>query len=95
MLHSYLACMHIFLWFSNLHLTNLVCRGLVFADLVLANLWWTKSTLSLRCLSGLGEYGLNQVRILSFPSCLPKSRDEIFLRGGELSQPRKKKEKRK
>ena len=38
MLHSYLACMHIFFWFSNLHLTNLVCRGLVFADLVLANL---------------------------------------------------------
>ena len=30
--------MHIFFWFSNLHLTNLVCRGLVFADLVLANL---------------------------------------------------------
>ena len=38
MLHSYLACMHTFFWFSNLHLTNLVCRGLVFADLVLANL---------------------------------------------------------
>ena len=36
--HSYLACMHTFFWFSNLHLTNLVCRGLVYADLVLANL---------------------------------------------------------
>ena len=30
--------MHIFFWFSNLHLANLVCRGLDFADLVLANL---------------------------------------------------------
>ena len=38
MLHSYLACMHIFFWFSNLRLTNLVCRGLDFAVLVLANL---------------------------------------------------------
>ena len=38
MLHSYLACMHIFSWFSNLHLINLVCRGLDFADLVLVNL---------------------------------------------------------
>ena len=36
--HSYLAGMHVFFWFSNLHLTNLVCRGLVFANLVLANL---------------------------------------------------------
>ena len=44
-----------------------------------------------RYLSCLGEYGLNLVRVLSFPSCLPKSRDEIFLRGGELSQPMKKK----
>ena len=35
MLHSYLACMHTFFWFSNLHLTNLVCRGLVFTDPVL------------------------------------------------------------
>ena len=38
MLHSYLACMHTFCWFSNLHLINLVCRGLGFADLVLVNL---------------------------------------------------------
>ena len=39
MLHSYLTCMHIFFsWFSNLHLINLVCRGLDFADLVLVNL---------------------------------------------------------
>ena len=38
MLHSYLACMHTFFWFPNLHLTNLMCRGLVFADLVLVNL---------------------------------------------------------
>ena len=38
MLHSYLACMHTFFWVSNLHLPNLVCRGLVFAELVLANL---------------------------------------------------------
>ena len=38
MLHSYLACMHTFFWFSNLHLPNLVCHGLVFAELVLANL---------------------------------------------------------
>jgi len=30
--------MHIFSWFSNLHLINLVCRGLDFADLVLVNL---------------------------------------------------------
>ena len=27
-----------FMWFLNLYLTNLRCRGLVFADLVLANL---------------------------------------------------------
>ena len=38
MLHSYLACMHTFSWFANLHLINLVCRGVDFADLVLANL---------------------------------------------------------
>ena len=38
MLHSYLACMHTFFRFPNLHLTNLMCRGLVFADLVLVNL---------------------------------------------------------
>ena len=38
MLHSYLACMHIFFWFSNLHLTNLVCRDLDSVELVLANL---------------------------------------------------------
>ena len=50
---------------------------------------------SLRCLSCLGEYGLNLVQVLSFPFCLPKSRDEIFLRRGELSQPRKKKKKEK
>ena len=36
--HSYLARMHTFFWLSNLHLTNLRCRGLVFTDLVLANL---------------------------------------------------------
>ena len=36
--HSYLACMHTFFWFSNLHLTNLVCRDLDFVELVLANL---------------------------------------------------------
>ena len=36
--HSYLACMHTFFWFSNLYLTNLVCRGLDFVELVLANL---------------------------------------------------------
>src|SRR6185312_7258202 len=45
---------------------------------------------SLRCLSCLGEYGINQVRVLSFPSCLPKSRDEIFLRGGHCHNPGKK-----
>src|SRR6185369_12448149 len=50
---------------------------------------------SLKCLSCLGEYGLNLVRVLSFPSCLPKSRDEIFLRGGDCHNPRKKKRKRK
>ena len=38
MLHSYLACMHTFFWFSNLHLANLLCRGLDFVELVLANL---------------------------------------------------------
>ena len=37
MLHSYLACMHTFFWFSKLHLTNLMCRGLDFAELVLVN----------------------------------------------------------
>jgi len=37
----------------------------------------------LGCVTCLGEYGLNLVQVLSFPSCLPKSRDEIFLRGGE------------
>ena len=36
--HSYLACMHTFFWFSNLHLANLLCRGLDFVELVLANL---------------------------------------------------------
>ena len=30
--------MHIFFWFSNLHLTNLMCRDLDFVELVLANL---------------------------------------------------------
>ena len=35
--HSYLACMHIFFWFPNPHLTNLLCRGLDFADFVLVN----------------------------------------------------------
>ena len=35
---AFIPCMHAFFWFSNLHLINLVCRGLVFADLVLANL---------------------------------------------------------
>ena len=38
MLHSYLACLHTFFWFSNLHLINLVCRDLDFVELVLANL---------------------------------------------------------
>ena len=37
MLHSYLTCMHIFFWFLNLHLTNLLCRGLDFAELILVN----------------------------------------------------------
>ena len=37
MLHSYLACMHTFFSFSNLHLTNLMCRGLDFVELVLVN----------------------------------------------------------
>ena len=37
MLHSYLACMHTFFWFSNLRLTNLMCRGLDFVELVLVN----------------------------------------------------------
>ena len=50
---------------------------------------------SLRCLSCLGEYGLNLVRVLSFPSCLPKSRDEIFLRGESCHSPRKKKKENK
>ena len=36
--HSYLACMHTFFWFSNMHLSNLVCRDLDFVELVLANL---------------------------------------------------------
>ena len=48
---------------------------------------------SLRCLSCLGEYGLNLFRVLSFPSCLSKSRDEIFLRGGDCHNPGKKKRK--
>jgi len=47
MLHSYLACMHTFFWFSNLHLANLVCRGLDFADLVLANLSGPNLSISL------------------------------------------------
>ena len=47
MLHSYLTCMHIFFWFSNLHLTNLRCRGLDFADLVLANLSGPNLSISL------------------------------------------------
>jgi hypothetical protein len=47
----------------------------------------------LRCLPCLGEYGLNLVRVLSFPFCLPKSRDEIFLRGGDCHTPEKKREK--
>ena len=38
MLHSYLACMHTFFWFSNLHLANLVCRDLDSVELALANL---------------------------------------------------------
>ena len=46
--HSYLACMHTFFWFSNLHLTNLVCRGPDFVEFVLVNFKWAKSTLSLR-----------------------------------------------
>jgi len=30
--------MHTLFWFSNLHLTNLMCRDLDFVELVLANL---------------------------------------------------------
>ena len=49
---------------------------------------------SLRCLSCLGEYGLNLVRVLFCPSCLPKSRDEIFLRGRDCHDPGKKKKRK-
>ena len=49
---------------------------------------------SLRCLSCLGEYGFNLIRILSFPSCLLKSRDEIFLRGENCHSPGKKRRKK-
>ena len=49
---------------------------------------------SLRCLSCLGEYGLSLVRVSSFPTCLLKSQDEIFLRGESCHSPEKKKRKK-